>query len=77
MSQSGSMSQNRHAIARCPTCDKDMVVTRISPDGPGFELAHSKVRCVWERNGSGWRGSHLVGRHVKGLGTHVEKSGAP
>jgi endogenous inhibitor of DNA gyrase (YacG/DUF329 family) len=44
MSQSGSMSQNRHPIARCPTCGKDMVVTHISPERPGFE--RRTLRCV-------------------------------
>ena len=36
--------QNRHPIARCPTCGKDMVVTRISPEGPGFE--RRTLRCA-------------------------------
>lgn len=37
-------SQNRRPIARCPTCGKDMVVARISPDGPGFE--RRTLRCA-------------------------------
>jgi endogenous inhibitor of DNA gyrase (YacG/DUF329 family) len=44
MGQSGSVSQNGHPIARCPTCNKDMVVTHIAPEGPAFE--RRTLRCA-------------------------------